>query len=373
MRKKVLYVIDTLQTGGAERSILEIGSRLRNYEAVVCHLYRGESLKPEFEKAGVRVISINLAGAFQFLRGAREFIKVIKKERPAVVVATLLRSELISRISCFITRVPNLGTFVNDTYSKYELRSQSFQMLLKTGFFWVWNVATAVICKGFISNAESIKESNCKALFVPRNKVTVIYRGRDVDKFAFNKKEYNPDCWHFLAVGRLIFRKGHQESIRAFREFVSHHENSHLYIAGEGKYRKQLEKLIFDLGLASRVTLLGDTGNISEWMRKCDMLLFSSHYEGFSGTLVEAMLSGLPIIASNIAMNSEAVVHGETGRLFPVADWRGLYQEMKWVSDHWENGLQMSRNACYYARQRFDILKIAEQHELYYDKFLTAK
>jgi hypothetical protein len=80
----------------------------------------------------------------------------------------------------------NIGTFVNDTYSDYEWNNLTYSMKAKVGFFWVINMLTARLCKGFLSNAESIKKSNCRALFIPASKVEVIYRGRRTDVFKFS-------------------------------------------------------------------------------------------------------------------------------------------------------------------------------------------
>src|SRR3982751_2212881 len=108
----ILFVIDSLQTGGAERSTLDIAARLQIFQPVVCHIYRNDFLKPEFERQGIPVVSLNLSGPYEFVKAYRALKAVLRQHKPAVVVATLLRSELIARMACRALGVPVVGTFV---------------------------------------------------------------------------------------------------------------------------------------------------------------------------------------------------------------------------------------------------------------------
>jgi glycosyltransferase involved in cell wall biosynthesis len=100
-------------------------------------------------------------------------------------------------------------------------------------------------------------------------------------------------------------------------------------------------------------------------------LLFPSHYEGLSGTLIEAMLAGLPIIASDIEMNKEAVTHNETARLFEVKNSVSLFDNMVWAMRNREAVIQMAHRARQVAERRFDIDEIVRQHESYYQRIIS--
>ncbi|HEY5750351.1 MAG TPA: glycosyltransferase family 4 protein [Chryseolinea sp.] len=370
---KVLYVLDTLQTGGAERSTLDIASRLKTFQPVVCHIYRNDFLKPEFEKQNIPVISLNVAGPYQFVKAYRALKDVLRREKPDVVIATLLRTELISRVACKALGIPIVGTFVNDTYSPYEWQSLSLAMKGKVGFFWFFNMVTARFCAGFLSNGESIKESNCKALFVPRNKVKVIFRGRRKDLFVFRERHPNPDQLKFLAVGRLIYRKGFEELLQAFHLYHKRFPNATLTIAGDGPWRGRLQQLTITLNLQQHVILAGTQKDMPALMEAHDVFVFPSHYEGFSGTVVEAMFSGIPIVASDIAMNREALEHGQTGWMFPVMNVSALAEGLVFMTQNFEEGKRFARHARKVAEDRFDIDVIAAQHEKYYQEIQASK
>jgi glycosyltransferase involved in cell wall biosynthesis len=244
-------------------------------------------------------------------------------------------------------------------------------MKIKISFFWILNVFTARYCIGFLSNSESIKNSNCKALFIPREKVKVIYRGRRPNVFSFSSERFKQQKIKFLCIGRLLYRKGHEELIRAFYKFQKQIPNSKLAIAGEGPFRARLEQLIKQLDLGDKVVLLGNVRDTSSHMKAYDIFVFPSHYEGFSGTIVEAMFSGIPILASDIDMNKEAIIHNETGRLFKVKDVDAIVNEMTWACEHIDQITLMSAKARKVAEKRFDIDTIVRQHENYYRDVLA--
>jgi glycosyltransferase involved in cell wall biosynthesis len=371
MKPKVLYIIDTLQIGGAEKSILDIASKLMAYRPVVCQLYQNDQLREEFERHGIEVIKLGIASRRNFIGAYKAVKAILKREKPSLVVATLMHSELISRVACSLSGIANIGTFVNDTYSDYEWNRMSLLMKFKVGVFWFFNLVTARLCRGFLSNAESIKRSNCKALHVPESKVRVIYRGRRPDLYKFSSDRFNGHEFKFLAVARLLARKGYHELIVAFHDFRKVYPMATLTIAGDGPYRSTIEELICDYKLQNNIHLLGGVNNVPELMKTHDCLVFPSHYEGFSGTLVEAMLSGLPIIASDIDMNKEAVVHGETARLFKVMDSSSLLENMIWMKKNKEEAIQMIKRARQTAEARFAIDTIVSQHEDFYNAVIA--
>ena len=85
----ILFVIDTLETGGAEKSILDVASRFKRYTPVVCHIYRGDGLKPDYERAGIRVIALDVAGHYNFNTAVMRLHKVVQSVRPAIIHSTL--------------------------------------------------------------------------------------------------------------------------------------------------------------------------------------------------------------------------------------------------------------------------------------------
>ena len=128
---KVLYLIDTLAVGGAERSLLDIARRFTRVEPVMAHLYPAKDLKPAFEDAGIPVISLDIEQEYGLLEGLRRFKSVVERENPDLIHATLFRSEVIARLVAAWTGVPLVGSFVNDSYAASRWKGLSTQQKVK--------------------------------------------------------------------------------------------------------------------------------------------------------------------------------------------------------------------------------------------------
>ncbi|WP_315817027.1 FkbM family methyltransferase [Paraflavitalea speifideaquila] len=167
---KVLFVIDTLQVGGAEQSLLDITPGLKKVKPVICHLYAGEALKPQFINSGLPVHSVGLQQKYGFISAYRALKRIVHKEQPDLIVACLTRSELVARVVAHVSNVPVIGTFVSDLYGKAYNQSLSIKAKIAVSFFRLLNRITASYCKGFIANSEAIKTLNAIQLRLPPEK-----------------------------------------------------------------------------------------------------------------------------------------------------------------------------------------------------------
>lgn len=361
----MLYVIDTLEVGGAERSTLEIASRLTQWKPVICQMYKGRTLLSGYSFAPHQLVNFELSGPYQFGAAIKKMMVLLKKLRPDLVVATLLRSELVTRYCCKRLGIPVVGTFVNDTYSPFELQQLNISSRIKIRFFQVFNALTARWCISFISNANVIKHSNARALYLSLDKIVVIPRGRFVPISMPVSQSINNGSISIINIGRLIRRKGQLELLAAFKKMQSLIPNAHLYIAGEGPYRPVLEQYIKQENLTLHVTLLGTVSDVQTIYQSAHLAVFTSHYEGFSGAVLEAVLAGVPIIASDIEMNKEVLP--EDGALFfPVMNIEALFQTMLFAARNANENKIRALNAFKFAAERFHIDEIVRLHEAHY-------
>ncbi|MBC7830322.1 MAG: glycosyltransferase [Chitinophagaceae bacterium] len=365
--KKVLFVIDTLQLGGAEQSLLENTSRFKDILPVVCHLYSGEILQPKFVERGIKVYSFNISKKYGFLEAYKKLKEVVQKEQPDLMVAYLTRSEIVTRLIGRFNHIPVVGTFVNDLYCKSYNQHLSWKAKSLVSVFKYINKATSKICVGFVSNSEAIKEANAKHLSISPEKIKVINRGRDSFKFLRkniqSQKSGNPI--RFLNVSRLFPVKGHRYMILGFKKFLHHYPDASLSIVGDGPLRNELQKLINDNMLKDKVFLLGSRNDVPALLSQYDCFIFPSLVEGFSGAVVEAMFAGLPILASDIAQNKEAVIHLETGYLFGRESVEEVEKAMLWYKENTGTANVLAMKAYDYAKENFELDKIVDKFEGY--------
>lgn len=373
-RYKVLFVIDTLQTGGAEESLFNNVIRFNQITPVVCHLYAGDLLKKRFTDNGITVHSVNLKKKFGFTQAYKQLKSIVHKEQPDILVAYLTRSELVTRMVSRSAHIPVIGTFVSDLYSGSYNAALGWKAKAAVLLFRWANKQTARYCKGFVSNSEGVKQSNGAVLGVAANKIEVINRGRDSKVFRFEipqTKAGKP--LRFLNVGRLVPIKGQSDLIKAFAEFIKTCADAVLHIAGEGVARPSLTALINDLGLQNNVVLLGSRNDVPKLINQYDCFVFPSHSEGFSGAIVEAMFAGLPVLASDIDVNKEVITHLKTGYLFGKGSVPSITKALLWYKDNISTANALAVKANEHARKNFELTTIAEKLENYLLNMITDK
>ncbi|ATE60938.1 TIGR03088 family PEP-CTERM/XrtA system glycosyltransferase [Thauera sinica] len=172
-----------------------------------------------------------------------------------------------------------------------------------------------------------------RAVGVPPGRVTRICNG--VDTIRFRPAEEGrtliagcpfdaPDRVLIGTVGRLQAVKDQVTLVRAFAQAVAQHapgsERACLVIAGDGPLRAQVEAEVRAAGLGGRIWLAGERKDVPELMRGLDIFVLPSISEGISNTILEAMASGLPVVATDVGGNGELVAAGETGALVPASD-----------------------------------------------------
>jgi sugar transferase (PEP-CTERM/EpsH1 system associated) len=156
---------------------------------------------------------------------------------------------------------------------------------------------------------------------VPARKVRTIHNGVDTERYSPGERAparqalgLPLDCTLVGTVSRLDPVKDQVGLIRAFAQ-TANKGKTVLVIAGDGPSHRQLEALVNELGLGDRVRLLGERGDVPLILRALDVFVLSSIGEGISNAILEAMATGLPVIATRVGGNIELVQDGLTGRL----------------------------------------------------------
>jgi glycosyltransferase involved in cell wall biosynthesis len=371
MRISVMYVIDTLEVGGTERSLLEIVRRLRNVDATVCHVYPGDALRRDYEEHGVRVIPLNIRGKYAPFRTVAALRRLVRELEPDIVHSMLFRASLFSRLASIGTGVVHVGSLVSDSYGarRYD-RLGGLDRWKLTAIRWADRI-TVPLVRHFIANSASVASSNCAALRIPESKVKVIHRGRKGDDFLVGERETIDVRDKLLAggtsvilnVARLRGLKGQSELVRSVPAVGRGAPGARIVIAGEGPFRGALEALIGRLGVQDSVRLLGHREDVPVLLSAADVFVFPSHFEGHPGAVLEAMFAGKPIVASDTPEHRETVEHGRTALLVPAGDADRLADAIVWMLKHPDEANEMGTRARRVAWERFTIEEAARRHE----------
>ena len=370
---KVLFTIDSLQQGGAEQSIANI---IRHFsddvEVTVLYFYTKSDLLPVYQQLNCRIIGIGLTGKYEWRKAIAEMKKVLTAVQPDIVVSSLYRSNIISRMACRSSGIKLAGTFVDDSYNPERRATFKGIGRFKYHMTWLLDRLTASIPLAWISNSSYIGESNAQKLGIPLKKIHVVYRGRDAVQFH-QWIAPESDRFRFVCIGRLYEKKGYPELLQAFIKLSEIYKNIELEILGEGDYRAEMEETIRAANLQNQIKLCGNVPNAWKSIYNAHCFVFPSRFEGFSGALVEAMMTGIPIIASDIPMNTEAVTDKHTALVHRLKDVNDLFDKMKQMMENYEEMKMMGERARLVATERFDIKAIAHQYESLLRKLVNNK
>ena len=167
----------------------------------------------------------------------------------------------------------------------------------------------------------------------PESRCLTIYNGVDTGKFSGSRSRrvevrqklgLKEQDVMVITTGNLTPVKGQRVLIQAIENLVRKQLAIHCFIVGEGESRKDLEEQITLLGLERSVELLGYRDDIPSMLSGADIFCFPSLNEALGFSLLEAMASGLPVVASNVGGIPEVVTHGREGLLVPPGRYLDL-------------------------------------------------
>lgn len=312
---KVLQIIRKSE-GGMKRHLLSLLRLLDKdkYEiAVLCSFER--TTQEYLKRLGITVYDIEIGDGISFkkdYRAIRFIRKVVNEFKPDIVHMHGAKASLVGRVACFAMPVKTVVTahnFVN--YDKMSFYKKKILLSL-----------TKILDKKthqFIAVSQAIKKDLILKQNVKEDKIKVIYNC--IDSFFYNetainlKEEFNltQDSFIIGSVARLIPAKGVQDLIKAASILKS--INAYFFVAGDGPFREELQKMINSLNLNDRFFLLGYRDDIPSFLRNLDVFVLPSHEEGFGISVIEALSEGVPVVATKVGGVPEIIHDGVEGIL----------------------------------------------------------
>jgi glycosyltransferase involved in cell wall biosynthesis len=184
----------------------------------------------------------------------------------------------------------------------------------------IWRNAAAVV-----ANSNGLRD--LARTFDPSFEIPIIPNGVDLELYKIGERDWSSPL--LLSVGRIVHQKGLDLVMHALGGLKD--LNWKWQIAGDGPQMQALQSLAQELGIDERVFFLGwqSREQIIESYRRANVFLFPSRHEGMPNAILEAMASGLPVLATCIAGNEELVMEGQTGYLVPSEDIEALQDALK--------------------------------------------
>lgn len=315
-RVKLMRVIHSLSVGGVERQTLLVAGYLRRHVDVdLVTLSNTGSLEVLADWRNVKHITLGAESGGgvvrRFTRTLWRLYRTIRKRRPDVIVCSQVWPDLLGMISGRLAGVKTCiclhGKNPDLTHHKPLMYFKSLARIFYR-LFTPRLMATCPGLAGFVS----------KLFGVSPGKISVVPNGVVAPPVSRQPRSSGPV--RFVMTSRLIPLKNHAMSIRAMQTIREQGILAELVIAGDGPMAGELASLVETLDLGDSVRFMGAIDDVSSLLMSSDVLLQPSSSEGFSNSVLEAMASGLVVVASRAIGHLDIKTYVEPLILVPLND-----------------------------------------------------
>jgi glycosyltransferase involved in cell wall biosynthesis len=297
---RLALCITELEVGGAERRLVELATRIdrRQFEPVVYSLGPRPKadcdwLVQELEVAGIQVHFLGGRSLLHAPAVVRQLTQLFRVQQPQVVQTFLFHANLIGRIAARRAGVPHVvaGIRVAERHSRWHLRLDR----------WTSHLVERYVCV-----SQAVAEFSRTVGRLPPQKLVVIPNGVFVPQYSqaapLDLAELGVPAGRraITHLGRLDRQKRVDWLLRAAELFLPDLPDHDLLLVGQGPEQGRLERLASRLSIRDRVHFVGWRKDVAAILKASDLLVLTSAWEGMPNALLEAMASGLPVVATDV-------------------------------------------------------------------------
>jgi len=313
----VLLVLDQFPKalGGGERIVLKIAALLPQYgyrASILTFSVHPESAALNSPPCPIYLLPLQRTYDFNAFQAALDFRQFLRQQKIQIVQTFFESSDLWAGL---VTRISSKAKLVWSRRDMGILRTPKHHL----GYRLMANVPHAVFAV-----SEQVRRHCIEIDRIDPARVQTIYNGLDVVDWNTLPRPANaPDKVVVTTVGNIRRVKGHDVFIKAAAAIVQHFPGVSFSIAGEvlePDYFSELQGLVRDLKLSERFHFVGGVTDLREHLSSSDIFVLPSRSEGFSNAIVEAMAASLPVVATDVGGNAEAVENGVSGFIIPSDD-----------------------------------------------------
>lgn len=349
--RRVLQLISDLGIGGAQEVVRSLVPHLdaAGWHPVVA-TFRDGPLRAAIEESGIRVHLLEARrhqavalhrSVPELARIRAELLALCAREGITVVQTHLLRSLDFVALT-LLGRAGVESLFMTVHNSVLDLRADQLpdrRWLLgpkRAGYRWGYRTAAHRGAR-FVAVSEDVGAAIREGIRPPASRVHVIGNGVDVARYqgriersaVRTRLGIATDAPVVICVAKLHPQKGHADLLVALPTVLRSHPGTVVLLAGEGPLRDQLAASAEAMGITGNVRLLGPRDDVPELLAAADLFVLPSLWEGLPMALLEAMASGLPVVATEVSGTRQVVAPEATGIIVPVRDPDALAAAMR--------------------------------------------
>ncbi len=345
MPTRILHVVTSLTSGGAERQLVDVvcNTSKSEFEHIVCHLRPPDFFAGEITRAGHTVIGLNLTGKYPWISAAQKLIPLARELRPDCLHSWLFDADVSARLTHLgARRIPVITSVQSPNYDPETVRAAHWSPMKINALRWLDKASARWSNPSFVACSRFVRQSTMDRLGIASSRIRVIYNSVDPHTLRCDPDEPRvlrralqipEDAFVYVTVGRLELPKGQTYLLRAFQQLAVSRPGVYLVIVGDGPAAHDLAQLAAELGITERVRFLGRRKDVGACLEMSDAYVFPTLFEGFGIALVEAMFKRLPCAASRVGPIPEIIEDGVSGLLFTPNSTEELLAAMKMLAD----------------------------------------
>ncbi|MGN8199916.1 glycosyltransferase [Salinisphaera sp. RV14] len=370
-RPRVVHVIDRLGVGGMESVALAVIAATRDRYAhhIIGLRDRGE-LAARAEALGVTVDSIDKQPG----KDPAAYLRLYRRLR--ALAPDIVHSYNIGAIDAAVpARLAGCRYIVHAEHGRDAADPNGSNARYR----WLRRLLAPAISR-FVPVSADLAGWLARDVRIPRSKIVLIRNGIDTERFAPGEAAVVPGLPAIEAGTRVIGTVGRLDPVKGFDHLLdavavltarSGMPPLHLVIVGDGPEKERLAGRVRELGLDGRVTLAGQRDDADAWFKHFDVYVCASIAEGIALTVLEAMASGLPVVATAVGGNPELVADGETGLLVPARRPEAMASALARVLSAPERAQAMGQAARRRVQAEFSVASMVAGYCSLYDALLA--
>ena len=314
-----------MAVGGAQKLLLEqaLWFQSRGHKVTVVFFYDRDDLHEKwlktypFEIQNLKAFDKQAGGLRslpKLFQGLLKLWRIFKRGNFNAIITFTHDSNVLGLPLAWLAGIPSrVGTHLGEIRGMSKWRDGLHTFLVNSG-----------VIQTLVASSARTK-NNAVEVGVKPQKITTIYNAimpfdvSHIDRGAVRQQlGLQKDDVFFVAVGRLVYEKGHEFLVEAMSAVTAEASHAIAGICGAGPLRGQLQTQIEQLNLQNKVKLLGQWDAIPELLAASDVFVLPSRWEGLPMALLEGMMAGLPVIATRVEGVDEVVEPGTHGLLVPL-------------------------------------------------------
>jgi len=374
----VMHIINAYALGGAEKLVFDIARRMdkTKFNVFVCSIGAREddieqAVRHDLQSQGIKTLSLDKPPHKQRVHTVVKLAKILCDNKIDILHTHCPSPDFYGKLSALIARIPLVFSTIHNTQGY----SASVERVLSR------------LTTKYVAISKTVAQYALQELKIPSQKIEIIYNAIDVRQFTethnqsiIRKKKRTElgipeNIQMIMTIGRITRQKGHIYLIDAMKEVVKNFPNVCLCIVGDytcdPDVTNELKRKVKESGLKEKVIWTGVRTDIPELLASADIFVLPSLWEGLPVTLLEAMASRIPVVATAVGSNPEIIRHGENGFLVPPANPSTLAKCILELLKDKKKAQLLAEEGYKTIQERFTIERMVKEYEKLYLKFIN--